>query len=102
MLNKTIQNFGLVELISRWSGRWTGLFEDFVYQLRFPCNISILYRIIGHTDKIIGVDVSKTQVEVANKTLQHPSLSFVQVCMTIFDILYHTPSCSDADISHVH
>ena len=36
-------------------------------------------RIVGHADRIVGVDISETQVEVANKTFQHPSLSFVQV-----------------------
>ncbi|XP_063682607.1 uncharacterized protein LOC134817398 [Bolinopsis microptera] len=35
-------------------------------------------QIIGHTDKLVGIDVSDTQVAVANKTFQHPSLSFVQ------------------------
>ncbi len=34
---------------------------------------------IGYSDKIIGVDVSQTQIDVANKTIIHPSISFVQV-----------------------
>lgn len=35
-------------------------------------------QIVGHADRILGVDVSQTQVDVANRTLKQESLSFVQ------------------------
>ena len=50
-----------------------------VFMLLFYFDNLYITRIIGHSEKIIGVDVSDTQIDVARKSIVHESLSFEQV-----------------------